>query len=172
MWETIEVNLIMEIVIRAMRREEYPLLRTFLYQAIFLPPETILDTPEMQVYLTGFGESPHDRALVAEAGGQVVGVVWVRIMEDYGHVDDDTPSFSLALLPEWRGKGIGTALMREMLARLGACGYAQASLSVQKQNRAARLYRRLGFSVLRETEEEYIMVCPLTNRKGPPQQRG
>ena len=45
----------MEIVIRAMRREEYPLLRTFLYQAIFLPPgaapppETILDTPEMQV---------------------------------------------------------------------------------------------------------------------------
>ena len=78
MWETIEVNLIMEIVIRAMRREEYPLLRTFLYQAIFLPPgaapppEAVLDTPELQVYFAGFGESPHDRALVAEAGGQVV----------------------------------------------------------------------------------------------------
>lgn len=168
----------METVIREMERREYPLLREFLYQAIFVPlgaappPEAVLDTPELQVYFAGFGESPHDQALVAEAGGQVVGVVWTRIMEDYGHVDDDTPSFSLALLPEWRGKGIGTALMREMLARLGACGYAQASLSVQKQNRAARLYRRLGFSVLRETEEEYIMVCPLTNRKGPPQQRG
>ena len=157
----------MKTVIREMERREYPLLRQFLYQAIFVPPgaapppESILDTPEMQVYLADFGESPHDRALAAEAEGRVVGAVWARIMEDYGHVDDDTPSLAIALLPEWRGKGIGTALMQAMLARLSACGYAGVSLSVQRKNAAARLYRRLGFSVLRETEEEYIMVCTL-----------
>lgn len=157
----------MKATIREMGKTESLLLRQFLYQAIFVPPgaepppETVLDTPEMQVYLAGFGESPHDRALAAQAGGQVVGAVWTRIMEDYGHVDNDTPSFALAVLPGWRGQGIGTALMRGMLDWLRDCGYAKASLSVQKENPAARLYRRLGFSVLRETEEEYIMVCTL-----------
>ena len=39
-------------------------------------------------------------------------------MNDYGHVDDETPSFAISLLPEYRGQGNGTRLMREMLALL------------------------------------------------------
>lgn len=40
-------------------------------------------------------------------------------------------------------------------------GYKQTSLSVQKANYAANMYRKLGFEVVIENEEEYIMLCKL-----------
>jgi len=55
-------------------------------------------------------------------------------MNDYGHVDDDTPSFAISLLKEYRGNGIGTEMMKKMLAELQDCGYKKTSLAVQKQN--------------------------------------
>ena len=93
-------------MIRPIREDEYPLLDEFLYQAIFVrpgetpPPRSILSRPELQVYVEGFGARKTDHCLLAESDGQVVGAVWVRIMQDYGHVDDETPSFALSLLPE------------------------------------------------------------------------
>ncbi len=152
-------------LIRPLTPEEYPLLKDFLYLAIFVPegedppPRSILEKPELRVYLDGFGASPHDRCLAAEIDGQVVGAVWTRIMDDYGHVDDETPSFAISLLPPARGKGIGTALMKAMLARLKEAGYRQASLAVQKRNYAVRMYQAVGFETVDENEEEYIMVC-------------
>ena len=151
-------------IIREMNESEYPYLLAFLYEAIFIPegmekpPRSILEAPELQVYVKDFGQSPHDRALLASVGGEIAGAVWTRIMPDYGHIDDETPSFAIALYPQFRGQGIGTALMKHMLDILKNAGYRQASLSVQKQNPAARLYKRIGFQTIDETDEEAIMV--------------
>lgn len=82
-------------------------------------------------------------------------------MNDYGHVDDSVPSFAISLYKDFRGQGIGTALMDEMLVLLRKRGYKKASLSVQKANFAYRLYLKVGFTVVYENEEEYIMVCDL-----------
>ena len=92
---------------------------------------------------------------------KIVGAVWVRIMNDYGHIDDETPSFAMSLYEEYRNLGIDTALMGAMLQFLREKGYKQASLSVQKANYAVRMYRKAGFEVIDENEEEYIMVCRL-----------
>ena len=102
-----------------------------------------------------------DRALAAVADGKIVGAVWVRIMDDYGHIDDETPSFAIALYKEYRGKGIGTELMRRMLELLKAQGYKRASLAVQKANYAVRMYAAVGFRTVDENAEEYIMVRDL-----------
>jgi hypothetical protein len=94
--------------IRKIQRQEYPLLNDFLYEAIFVPdgieppPKTIIASPELQVYVDHFGESKDDMGLVAEIEGKVVGAVWVRIMNDYGHVDDETPSLAISLYKEYR----------------------------------------------------------------------
>ena len=160
----------MNYIIRTLYPSEYSLLEEFLYQAIFVPkgqqppPRSVLQSPALRVYVDGFGQSPHDRAFAAVAEGRVAGAVWVRIMDDYGHVDSETPSFALSLLPEFRGQGLGTALLHAMLDQLRQAGYAQASLAVQKDNYAARMYQRAGFPILRETEEDFIMVCPLSER--------
>ncbi len=153
--------------IRQIDESEYPLLNDFLYEAIFIPdgvtppPKSIINSPELQVYVKGFGEQPHDTALVAEAEGKVVGAVWVRVMNDYGHIDDDTPSFAISLYKEYRGFGIGTALMSAMLDVLKENGYKRASLAVQKENYALKLYLKAGFEIIGENKEEYIMLIRL-----------
>lgn len=154
----------MNYTIREMKAAEYPLLNDFLYEAIFIPegveapPKSIINFSELQVYVADFGTQKHDWALLAEIDGKAVGAVWVRIMNDYGHIDDQTPSLAISLYKEYRGLGIGTALMKEMFGFLKDTGYEQVSLSVQKANYAAKMYRKLGFEIVKENDEEYIMV--------------
>lgn len=156
----------MDYRIREIKESEYSILPDFLYEAIFIPegtetpPKSIIEQPELQVYIADFGKSD-DWCLVAEIKEKIVGAVWVRIMNDYGHIDDETPSFAISLYEEYRHLGLGTALMEEMLQFLKDKGYKQTSLSVQKANYAVDMYRKVGFEVVKENEEEYIMVCQL-----------
>ncbi len=156
----------MDYRIREIKESEYPILSDFLYEAIFIPegvnkpPKSIIEQPELQIYVADFGKAD-DWCLVAETKEKIVGAAWVRIMNDYGHVDDETPSFAISLYEEYRHLGIGTALMQAMLKLLKDKGYRQASLSVQKANYAVDMYRKVGFEVVDKNEEEYIMVCKL-----------
>lgn len=154
----------MEYTIRKMTVPEYPLLSDFLYEAIFIPdgikppPRDIIASPELQIYIERFGASKGDFALVAEIERKIVGAVWVRIMNDYGHIDDETPSLAISLHKEYRGKGLGTNMMKEMLSLLKTHGYKRVSLSVQKANYAAEMYRKIGFEIIKENEDEWIML--------------
>lgn len=153
-----------EFAIRPLNPNETYVLREFLYQAIHIPPDmgppprSIVEKPELQLYIKDFGIQRHDHGLVAVNGEQVIGACWVRDMPDYGHIEDGVPSFAISVLPEYRGCGVGTALMQGMLDQLRQMGYEKASLSVQKTNPAYRLYKRLGFQTIGETREEYLMM--------------
>ena len=153
--------------IREIRSEEIPLLNDFLYEAIFIPegvpapPKSIIENENLQVYVQDFGKKPDDRCLVAEVDGKIVGAVWTRIMDDYGHVADGIPSLAISLYKDYRHQGIGTRLLQEMLQLLRRDGYPKVSLSVQKANYAFKMYRKAAFEVLKETEEEYLMLCKL-----------
>jgi ribosomal protein S18 acetylase RimI-like enzyme len=157
----------MKMVIREIRENEYDLLKDFLYEAIFIPEgaeppvRDIILQPELKLYYEDFGKGVADHCIVAENDGKIIGAVWTRIMNDYGHVDDDTPSMAISLYKEYRGKGIGTELMARILELLKEKGYKQASLSVQKANYAVRMYEKVGFKTVKENSEEYIMVCVL-----------
>lgn len=161
----------MDYIIREILEEEYSLLEDFLYEAIFVPegmpapPKSIIRQPELQVYITDFGKEKDDIGLVAEAESKVVGAVWVRIMNDYGHINNTTPSFAISLYREYRGFGIGTALMKTMLRVLKQKGYERASLAVQKANYAVKMYQQVGFEIVDANEEEFIMVCNLKKQQ-------
>ncbi|MCR5103358.1 MAG: GNAT family N-acetyltransferase [Eubacterium sp.] len=151
--------------IRELGENETELLKDFLYEAIFIPEgveppdRAIVEQPELKIYYENFGSGEADYCLVADEGDKPVGAVWTRIMNDYGHVDDETPSFAISLYKEYRGQGIGTKLMYEMLNLLRKSGYKKASLAVQKANYAVKMYKKVGFEIVDENEEEYIMVC-------------
>ncbi|MDE6313312.1 MAG: GNAT family N-acetyltransferase [Lachnospiraceae bacterium] len=136
-----------------------------MYEAIYIlegvkaPEKSIIELPELQVYVEDFGNHKSDMGFVAEVDGTLVGAVWVRIMNDYGHIDDDTPSFAISLYKDCRGVGIGTKLMEKMLDELKDKGYRQASLAVQKENYAVKMYQKVGFEIVDENQEEFIMVC-------------
>lgn len=126
----------MNYLIRELKQDENKVLDTFLYEAIFIPegvsapPKDIINQPDLQVYVKDFGKNKGDLCLVAQVSDKIVGAVWVRIMNDYGHIDNETPSFAISLLKEYRNYGIGTELMKQMLTKLKLEGYKQASLAV------------------------------------------
>jgi ribosomal protein S18 acetylase RimI-like enzyme len=156
-----------EYIIRPLGADERGELDNFLYEAIFIPdgvappPREIIYQPELQVYVSDFGSRRGDIAFAAESGGKVVGAAWSRIMHDYGHIDDDTPSLAISLYSDHRSRGIGTALMKAPLAELKNESFGQVSLSVQKANYAVKLYRKTGFVTVGENDEEFIMLCRL-----------
>lgn len=159
-----------DFIIRKIEPSEIHLLRDFLYEAIFqrdetnLLPRDIINKPELSVYIDNFSES-NDFCLVADIDGKVVGAVWTRILsgkiKGFGNIDDQTPEFAISLYREYRNRGIGTVLMRSMLRLLKEQGYMQTSLAVQKDNYAVRMYQNVGFKIIEESKEEYLMVCDL-----------
>ena len=159
----------MEYIIRPIREDEIHLLDDFLYEAIFIPewykeevPRNIIyEDPKVYASIKDFGLREDDYCLVAEVMGKVIGAVWVRTTDEYGHIDDETPSFSISLYKEYRNKGIGTALMEEMLKLLKKKGYKKVSLGVNKENYAVRMYKKVGFEIVGDgdNESEWLMVC-------------
>ncbi|MEE0874858.1 MAG: GNAT family N-acetyltransferase [Ruminococcus sp.] len=159
----------MNCIIREMHPNENPLLEDFLYQAIYQPdktnlaPRSIIEKPELQVYIKDFGTKKDDYCFCAEADGKIVGAVWVRNINGYGSVDNNTVEFAISVFDEYQKMGIGTALMNKMLEHLNKLNYSKASLAVQKENYAVRMYQKVGFEIVDENEQEYIMIQRLGN---------
>lgn len=157
----------MDYKIREMKKEKYFLLKDFLYEAIYIPEgekipdKSIVNLSELQIYYKNFGSFKDDIAFVADVKDKVVGAAWVRIIDDYGHIDNETPSLAMSLFKEYRNFGIGTVLLNELLSELKKRGYSKVSLSVQKANYAQKMYKKSGFTVIKENEEEYIMLTKL-----------
>ena len=155
------------LAIRRIGNAELPMLENFLYHAIFIPqgamPITrdVIYNPQCYIYVDGFGDKSGDFGLAAEFGGNPVGAAWVRIIPAFGHVDNETPELAISVLSEYRSQGIGTILMTRLFEILAENGYAQTSLSVQRENPAVRFYQRLGYKIFRESDEEYIMLKDL-----------
>lgn len=158
----------MEYIIRQMKVSEYPLLKDFLYQAIYQPdktnlaPKSIINNSELQVYIKGFGTQKDDHCFCAEVDNKVVGAVWVRNINGYGSIDNVTVEFAISVFDKYQRMGIGTALMKKMLKYLKKLNYPKASLAVQKGNYAVRMYQKVGFEIACENEQEYIMIHRLS----------
>jgi len=75
--------------------------------------------------------------------------------------EDEILLSSLYILPEYQGRGIGTRLIKELLARAFRDGLA-VGLRVLKVNPARRLYERLGFVVVEEKDTHYYMKATPT----------
>lgn len=139
-----------------------------MYQAIYQPdktnlaPKSIINNSELQVYIKGFGTQKDDHCFCAEVDNKVVGAVWVHNINGYGSIDDVTVEFAISVFDEYQKMGIGTALMNRMLEHLKELNYPKASLAVQKGNYAVRMYRKVGFEIVDENEQEYIMIHRLS----------
>jgi ribosomal protein S18 acetylase RimI-like enzyme len=87
---------------------------------------------------------------VIEVDGEPAGRLYVARWEDEIRIVD------VALLPEYRARGIGTALLRALLDEAAAAG-KRLSIHVELNNPARRLYERLGFT-LAEERGVYVLM--------------
>jgi GNAT superfamily N-acetyltransferase len=157
--------------IRDLGPDELEFLGEMLYTAldwrpdVELPPrEWVLDHPEVAIYHRGWGRAG-DTALVAEAGEGPVGAVWYRFFTEAehgdGYVDDETPELAIAVVEEWRGRGVGGALLRAIHDRARQQGLARVALSVDPDNPAKRLYERTGYLELDPGDPRHQMILEL-----------
>jgi ribosomal protein S18 acetylase RimI-like enzyme len=140
--------------IRLASPSDQPFLWEMLYQSLFVEgqepfPRDVLERPNIARYVKDWGRDG-DMGFVAEdeRDRRPIGAVWIRLSsrEDQGfaYLDEKTPELGIALLPEYRGRGIGTALLEHLLGAAKDL-YPAVSLSVAPTNPAIRLYERAGF---------------------------
>lgn len=104
--------------------------------------------------------------LAGPSGFQIpAGAAWLRrftaASPGYGFVADDVPELSMAVLPGYRGRGIGAGLLRALAARARDAGIERISLSVEDDNPAARLYTAAGFVKVGRNGNADTMVLEL-----------
>jgi len=154
------------LTVREITTADYHLLEEFIYHAIHIlpgakmPSREIINQPDISIYVQGFGVDARrgDCGVIAEVDGVAAGMAWTRIIKGYGHIDSDTPELAVSVLPQYRGKGYGSELMHGLFEALRRRGFTQTSLAVQKTNPAARFYTRLGYEIIGENAEEWIML--------------
>ena len=103
-----------------------------------------------------------DLGIVAEAEG-ALGAAWCRRFAGHetgigGFVDRDTPVLAIAVVEAERGRGIGAALLEQLVATARAEGVAALSLSVGRSNPARRLYERLGWQRLDDADDRPLRL--------------
>ena len=153
--------------IRPITSVDEPFLWEALYHAIYVvpgdtPPERdVVNRPELARYVRDWGDA-NDLGFiaVAEENRQPIGAAWIRLLtgenKGYGYTDDTTPELSVAVLPEYRGQGVGTGLLTHLLQAV-SIHHRSVSLSVEAGNPASRLYRRLGFEIVSTSGTSLVM---------------
>lgn len=151
--------------IRPAMASDEPFLWDMLYQALHVEgqesyPRDVLNQPKIAKYVKYWGRAGDLGFVAVDSDNQPIGAVWCRLLngEDRGfaYLDDHTPELGIAVLPEHRGEGIGTALLERLLEDAKDL-YAAVSLSVSPKNRAMRLYQRLGFETVDVRETHPVM---------------
>ncbi|RCJ16058.1 GCN5 family acetyltransferase [Nostoc sp. ATCC 43529] len=142
--------------------KDEPFLWQMLYEAAHLETEgnlTVQDAmnhPDLAKYVKNWGNKD-DNGFVAilESTNQPVGAAWLRLLtgenKGYGYISDRIPELAIAILPEYRNQGIGTQLLKHLLAA-AKTSYPSVSLSIRATNPAFALYQRLGFEVVPGSE--------------------
>jgi RimJ/RimL family protein N-acetyltransferase len=157
-----------EMIIRAAVASDEAFLREMLYQSLYVPPgnapfdREFLNRPEIARYVEGWGRTGDFGLIAVDAiTNQPIGAVWMRLFAEsqkgYGYVASDIPELGMALLSEYRGRGIGSILLRRTL-EIAADSFGAVSLSVFEDNPAKRLYERLGFEPIATSENVVIMM--------------
>lgn len=110
-------------------------------------------TSERAMARVSTASDPHMVYLLIEcADGRIGGYAW------YAWERDDSPAsvFGICIRRECQGVGAGELLMTQLLCKASSYGPPMMSLTVQLANpRAVALYKKMGFSVVREQIREY-----------------
>ncbi len=137
-----------------------------LYFAIHVPLGTpppnldILKSPDLSKYVADWGRSTDYGFLAFDpASTKNLGALWLRQFSSYnagyGFVDEQIPELGMAVIPDYRGRGIGSLLLKHLFDQEK---YSAISLSVSPQNPAMKLYDRFGFKKVGEKGGSWTML--------------
>lgn len=142
------------------------LFEAFFWDAEVEPPafDDFRKRPEFTMLLADWGRHG-DRGLIAEDRGRLMGAAWFRLWtkdrHSYGFVNAATPELALAVSRADRRRGIGRALLRELIILAREARFPALSLSVSPLNPALGLYESAGFTKVGESGTSWTLRLPL-----------
>ena len=125
--------------------------------------QVFLKRQDIYKYVKGFGLESSDAGFVAEnQDGRLIGAAWYRLYKEdnkgFGYVSDKTPELSLAVLEEYRNKGIGKQLLQALIQEAGKKYFSSISLNVDTRNTAAiHLFKSKEFKTVNTHGTSQIM---------------
>lgn len=151
----------------------------YIWRALAAPGEAPLDVGIRRYAREGVGFS-YENCLVAEESGAVVGMVNAfplaasdepaaeedPVLRPYAELEvpDSLYISGIAVLPPYRGQGLGSRMMLAMQERARATGLARLSLIAFAENVASvRLYERLGYQII---DRRPVVPHPLIRYEG------
>ena len=152
----------MDYVIRQLTTQDEPILWEMVYYGLSsagqteLPSRDVVRRPEISRYVEGWGRTG-DAGFVAhdKKSHRLLGAAWLRQPTDKS---DASPELALAVKPEHRRHGIGTALLTQLVR--ANPDHSTISVSFVGGKPVLRLYERFGFKVLEQRPDAVVMQRP------------
>lgn len=111
--------------IRALTLADQRLLWEMLYLSLFVPngsqpfERSILERPDISRYARDWGRATDSGFVALAENNQPLGAIWLRVLtgdeKGYGYLDELTPELGMAVIPQYRGKNIGTSLLERLV---------------------------------------------------------
>lgn len=155
--------------VRPASESDLPFLEDMLFEAAYWRPEQArpareegLIRPDLAKLLRDWGRTG-DTGVVAESQpGAAVGAAWYRFWSpeehSYGFVSAEVPELAIGVRSDARRRGAGAALLRALIAEAARQEVAQLSLSVEFDNPALKLYKRVGFRKVERVGGAWTML--------------
>jgi ribosomal protein S18 acetylase RimI-like enzyme len=127
--------------------------------------DEVLAEPSLAHYVTRWGGDGDAGVVAVDADDRPLGATWWRFLPaddpGYGFVDEATPEVAIGVVPEARSRGVGSALLDALVTEARRRSLPALSLSVEQDNPAVALYRRLGFVPVATVDGSITMVLDL-----------
>lgn len=158
--------------IRPIIEQDVPFLWDMLYESLYVPKgkdpfsRNVIKEPFLSKYVEDWGREGDLGYIAVNDEGLSLGSITARFFNEdnkgFGFVGNDVPELGIALKAEYRGIGIGKALLKMLVDVLKEKGIKKVSLSVDPDNRAAmKLYQRFGFKEVGMVDTSITMVLDL-----------
>jgi GNAT superfamily N-acetyltransferase len=152
----------MDYVIRSLTPQDEPILWEMLYYGLSSaekkepPSRIVVRRPEIARYVEDWGRVG-DTGFVAhdKKNRALLGAAWLRQPIDKS---DATPELALAVKPEHRRHGVGTALLTQLVR--ANPDHSTISVSFVAGKPVLRLYERFGFKVVEQRPDAVVMQRP------------
>ncbi|MEV2255231.1 GNAT family N-acetyltransferase [Streptomyces sp. NPDC050147] len=160
-----------DFVIRAAMTADASFLQDMLVEAANTPSHPgrsradTLAAPEVARYVDGWPRATDLGVVAVETDERAVGAAWLRFFTEaepaYGFVHADIPELAIGVVADWRGRGVGRALLRALADTARQHGLGYISLSVERANPAAALYYAEGYRVVESRDHADTMLLDL-----------
>lgn len=165
----------MQYTIRPVTLHDIPFLWDMLYESLFVPEggepfsRDILQDPYISKYVEGWGREGDFGFIAVTPEGEPIGSITARFFSEenqgFGYAGNDTPELGMAILPQYRGRGIGTSLIKHLFEEAKTRNISKLSLSVAPDNEAAmKLYQRFGFKEIGMVGTSLTMVSSVEGK--------